>query len=443
MVRSPDKLSLSKRIGERMRHGPSGAMLHGMVTLGLGSGIGRGLGIISIPVLTRLYSPEDFGLLAVFAAFVQMIIPLTTLRYLVAIPLPRNDRTAFALLVLCVGLAFGFSAAAAIVLAAAGPFLFDWVSMPELAPYWWLLGIGTLGASLYEILTMWSTRKRAYGVIARTQILQSALGEGTKILLGLLMLKPLGLLVGTVASHSGGLTRLTLNFRHDYLTMWRGLRWRHITLVTRRYRGFPIFRLPAQLLLVLSMQAPLLFTATVFGSSLAGQLSVAMMLTTGVFLIVGQSISRAYYAEAASKNIKQNHELKGLFLRTSAIIGFPAVCISALFYMFGENAMQLFLGEKWGKSAEFFSYFSLIIAPYLVSSSFLRTLDVLEAHRLLIYLYSQRLSLVASAFYFSYRLNLSSSEAIRVLCIALAFHYIVQYFLLLRAIHLRGSRNVS
>lgn len=335
MADLPHGTSLRNRVAVRLFGGASGGVFRGMATLALGSGVGRMIGIAAIPVLTRLYTPEDFGLLAAFTALVQILIPLVTLRYLVALPLPRNDRIAFALLVLCLAVALAFSAVIGAVLYAFGPTLFGWFSMEKLVPFWWLLALGILGASIYETLTMWATRKRAYRVIARTQIVQSVAGEGLKVLLGLLAVKPLGLLAGQVAGHSGGLSRLLATFWQDYRMLRRGLRWRHVRLVAWRYRGFPAYRLPAQFLLVFSIQAPLLFAAWLYDAETTGQLGLAMMAILLPMSIIGVAISKSFYAEIADRKNQRSH-LSSL-LNTTAFLFLATLCISLPLSIFSST----------------------------------------------------------------------------------------------------------
>ncbi len=64
------------------------------MVLVLGNGAGKIAGIIAVPVLARLYSPGDFWVFAIFMLFVMVVSPLITLRYIVAIPLPRSDGVA-------------------------------------------------------------------------------------------------------------------------------------------------------------------------------------------------------------------------------------------------------------------------------------------------------------------------------------------------------------
>ena len=103
MADLPDKPGWTGKLGKRLFGGASGGVFRGMLVLATGSGIGKIIGIAAIPILTRIYAPEDFGVLAVFTALVTIHAPLVTLRYVLALPLPRHDGVAFNLLVLSTG----------------------------------------------------------------------------------------------------------------------------------------------------------------------------------------------------------------------------------------------------------------------------------------------------------------------------------------------------
>ena len=50
--------------------------------------------LLLLPVLTRFFSPTDFGVLAIFMAIIQLIAISTTLRLEMAIVLPKKDTDA-------------------------------------------------------------------------------------------------------------------------------------------------------------------------------------------------------------------------------------------------------------------------------------------------------------------------------------------------------------
>ena len=82
----------------------TGSVFRGMFTLALGSGAARLISIAVIPVLSRIYAPEDYGVLSVFIALTAILAPLLSLRYVTALPLPRHPGLAMSLFALCVGL---------------------------------------------------------------------------------------------------------------------------------------------------------------------------------------------------------------------------------------------------------------------------------------------------------------------------------------------------
>src|SRR5690625_6821617 len=65
-----------------------------MLILLMGSGFSKLIGVAVIPILTRVYSPEEYGVMAVYVSFVAILSPMLTLRYIQAIPLPKKNLAA-------------------------------------------------------------------------------------------------------------------------------------------------------------------------------------------------------------------------------------------------------------------------------------------------------------------------------------------------------------
>ena len=66
-----------------------------------GEGIGRVIGFMAAPFITRLYTPSDFGILAIFASLCALCYPFCTLRYNIAIPLHPNEKVGINALAAC------------------------------------------------------------------------------------------------------------------------------------------------------------------------------------------------------------------------------------------------------------------------------------------------------------------------------------------------------
>lgn len=59
-----------------------------------GTAIAQDLSVLSSPLLTRLYGPEAFGIIAIFTAITGIISVMACLRYEQAIMLPKRDEEA-------------------------------------------------------------------------------------------------------------------------------------------------------------------------------------------------------------------------------------------------------------------------------------------------------------------------------------------------------------
>lgn len=88
---------------------PRGSFVRNVAVLAGGTAAGQAIVVLASPVLTRLYTPEDFGVLAVYASLLCVLSTVATLRYELAIPLPKRDEDAAALVVLCLVIVLGMS----------------------------------------------------------------------------------------------------------------------------------------------------------------------------------------------------------------------------------------------------------------------------------------------------------------------------------------------
>src|SRR6056300_1116690 len=78
-------------------------------TLMIGSTLAQAIPIAITPVLTRLYTPEDFGLLALFIAMISILSSIVNGQYEQAIILPKKEEDAINIAALSLLIAICFS----------------------------------------------------------------------------------------------------------------------------------------------------------------------------------------------------------------------------------------------------------------------------------------------------------------------------------------------
>jgi O-antigen/teichoic acid export membrane protein len=439
-VAEPPKRSSSRnRITARLFAGATGGVFRGMMTLALGSGIGRIIGIASIPVLTRLYSPGDFGVLAVFTALVAILAPLVTLRYVLALPLPRHDGVAMNLLVLSTGLMLSLTAFFTLVLWLWGAPLLAMVSMQVLAPWWWLIALGILGTAAYELLTMWATRRRAYKLIAQTNVTQSAAGALVKIGLGLAALQPLGLLVGQVVAQTGGVGRLISGFRGEMRANWRYVGASRMHKAAWRHRGFPTWRVPSQFLMVFSVQAPMLFMAALYDPVTVGQFGLAMMALTAPLSLIGKSAGSALFGEAANA-IKTNRPLVLKMCKETQLRLFIfALPPAAVLIVGGEYIFTVLFGDSWLEAGRYASLLSFFLIFHFTSAPLIQVINLLAKQSVFFAINVFRFVALLAIFSFAHGLTLESDTTVLIFSLFSAAFYLAVSLFVLRELKKDGS----
>jgi O-antigen/teichoic acid export membrane protein len=395
-----------------------------MVVLASGTGVAKIFGSLSIPVITRIYSPEHMGVLSVFVALTGMLVPFGTLRYSIALPLPKNDGSATNLVVLCMMSLCIMSSFSVLILYLFAQPILEMLSMQALVPYWWLLVITVIGAGLYEVLSQWAIREKAFKPVAKTQVWQSISGAAVKIGLGLVGLKPLGLLIGHIVTQVGGILSLATTFRHKFKANIRHVTKKRLLFMFKRYSDFPRYRLPSQFLLMFAIQAPLLFSAWLFGSETTGQLGLALMALALPMNLFGQSIGQAYYAEIAKigrKNPRKIYILTKNITEKLFLVSIPPFLVLILV---GPHVFSFVFGEQWREAGVFSRILALYLLTQFISTPLVNALSVFDKQGMFLRINMIRSIAIIMVFGLAYLCRLSPMYAILIYSIVLSVHYI-------------------
>jgi len=134
----------------------------GVLALAAGAVIAQGIGLISSPIICRIFSPKEFGLAGIFQSIVGILGLLTCLRYELTIMLPKNKEDATTLFVFCcilIVIATGLVAIGAILW---GPALMRLLEAEELIRYLWFAPICVFLAGMALTFHTWCNRQQKY-----------------------------------------------------------------------------------------------------------------------------------------------------------------------------------------------------------------------------------------------------------------------------------------
>lgn len=402
-----------------------------MLILATGVGGAQVIGFATMPILTRIYKPEDFGILSVFMAAIALLIPFTTLRYSVPLPLPKQDGTAINLFAVSIVILLTVTSIIAFLLGFYADVIFDMFSINSIIPYWWLMPIAVFGSGLHQILNSWSIRQKNFKAISRTTIFQTLSSGLMKIGLGLAGMKPMGLLIGTIFANIFGAVLLVVSNFRSVKTNIKHIRTKRMKFLLKRYIEYPKYRLPSQFILVMSAQAPLLFLAAFFGADVVGYFGLSMVALSVPFALFGNTTGQAYYAEVAKigrKDPKQIYEvtkdvIKRLFLFSLAPFLILLVGAPWLF--------SIVFGDNWHEAGVYASIMSFYMLTAFVSAPLANALNVFEDQLMFLKLNILRLIVLVVLFLISWLIDLGATKTIMFYSGVMSLYFIyLSYFIL-------------
>lgn len=334
---------------------PRASFARSVGVLAGGTAAAQAIGVLVLPVITRLYSPADFSVLAVYASILGIVAGVACLRLDIAIPLPERDEDAANLLAVALLSCTMVAALAAVAIWGFSGHIVKSVGQPDLQPFLWMLPLGIWLAGAYSAVQFWSTRKKQFTAIAKTRVSQTASSAVTQLGFGLLgAFGPFGLLLGQLLSGGAGVFSLgRAAWREDRQAL-RQVAWGDMRRVLRAHDRFPKYSTFETLANTAGTQLPIIIIAAVALGPEAGYLFLAMKAMTIPMSLIGGAVSQVYLSRAPDE------------LRASRMGSFTQKMFNALMragvgplIFAGITAPMLFplvFGTQWQRAGELVSW---------------------------------------------------------------------------------------
>lgn len=372
------------------------------------------------PIVTRIYSKEAYGFLALTISISTLMGVLSTLQYNQTIILAKDDRfakTAFALsLWISLILSAVFLLAGLILI----PFFPGWFDYDPAYSLWmYLLPVMSFVASTGNTAYFWANRKEMYAVISRGRMLTSLVSSGLSVGLGFVLEGPTGLLLGFFLSTTAFSVYVWIHLVRTGMGRLPFFDWEGMRAIARSYRDFPLMNLPTQFIQQLIHQLPVLLLTLYKGPASAGLYNLCnRVLITPIQMIasatgeVFQQKAAAKYAAEGSCEPEYLKAVKGLSLLgflPFLVLGIISPCLFG--WVFGQEwieagyyaqvmAFMFFLRFVFG-TVSYMYYIAgrlrenLVIHIYfLASTALIFYLGAGLSTRMVLFLYASNFSLV-------------------------------------------------
>lgn len=320
-----------------------------------GTAFAQALTLLALPFITRLYSPADFSVLAVYSSISVMVSVIACLRLEIAIPMPEDDGDAANLLAIALCSCTVVAVLTGVVVWIFPEQIIKLTGQPGLRPFLWSLPPAIWLASGYVALTFWTTRKKRFSAVAKTRVSQALGSVGAQFGFGLLPgFGPFGLLIGQIISSGAGvfgLGRAALN--QDRVAISR-VNKKEMRQVFRDYDRFPKYSTFDAFASSAGIQLPVIIIAAMAVGPDAGYLLLATRAMAAPLGLIGGAVSQVYLSRAPAE---ARAGRLGTF--TAEVIGgLTKSGVGPLLFV-GLVASELFpfvFGQTWSRAGELVSW---------------------------------------------------------------------------------------
>lgn len=332
-------------IATKVKNLQSISFLKSIAILAGGSAAAQLIAMMAIPILTRLYSPDDFSVLAVYTSIFGIISVAACLGFDFAVPLPSVEKDAIGLMVLAIISVCVVTAVTTIIVYSIPQTL---VKSYGLEDYLWMFPVGVFFAGTYNALQSLSVRYSQFTNISSTRLKQSSWVAASQIGMGYSTSSAFGLLLGQVINGLIGTLYLLKLVKLKYNP--RQIGYNRLLYLLKKYKKFPQFTSLETLTNSAGVQIPVLIIATYAAGAEAGFLILAMRVMQTPLGLLGRAVSQVYLSKAPEEN--RNNNL-GAFTE-QVLVGLTKAGVGPLLFA-GITAPLLFplvFGANWSKAGE-------------------------------------------------------------------------------------------
>lgn len=322
-----------------------------------GTAAAQAIGFALTPVISRLYSPSDFGVFGSFDAILTVIAAGVTLDYSQAVMLPKDKENAVNLFtVSCTSVALLGTLCLAVCAIAPG-YLQDLIKTPNV----WVLAllvVAVLISGFNQSCQAWCVRAKAFKDTSASQVIRSISSSGFQIGFGLFRGGPFGLIFSSILADMFATANL---FRVVFKDLWpsrRAIQWARMKTLAREYRDFPMYSASMNVINSLSMGLPVLLLTNFYGIAVAGAYAFGMRILSAPMGFILRALRQVLFQKAAeTKNL--GGRLMPLYVKITGGLFAMAILPALALFVWSPPLFSWIFGAQWQTAGEFARYLTL------------------------------------------------------------------------------------
>jgi len=334
---------------------PKGPFARGVALLAGGNALGQLMVLVASPILTRLYSPEDFGLLALYISIIGILQVMLSMGYEQAINLSENVREALAVVKLCLTIVLLYALASLGCVLLFGDSIATLLGAPELANYMWMIPISLLLVGSFNTFNFWCVREGKFSIIGKARLKQVL--ANLMVQLGGFSFGPVSLLGGQVAKQMMGVN--SLGSRALRMPEFKSVNLNDMRKALVRYKRFPLYYTWSALFSSVGRYLPPFFFVILFGPASAGYYAITNRVLKAPSLVFVSAINNVFLKNAAVAH--REGDLRQLTLITYKKLALMTLPMLMLLAIISPLLFTFVFGEQWAVAGEYARWLTILV----------------------------------------------------------------------------------
>ena len=302
----------------------------------LGTGFAQIIPIALTPILTRIYSPEDFGIFAIYMAIASILGVIATARYELSIVLPKNDKNALDIFYLCNIVSFSLSFIFFIFIYIFTEELNIFIGLDSYSNILFLLPLSIIAAGLLQSLSYLLVRRKEFSSLSKSKIFLSGGYSSSQLTFGsIFSASGLNLSIGYI---SGQFFSIFYLIKKNWAFLKsRDFSTRRIYNIAKKYKKFPMYSSPGAIMDTSAVQVPIILINKFFNSNLTGQFSLTMRIINLPLAFIGSSISQVLLNKIADSDHTHPDRVLPLLINLTFKLLIFILPLVIICFLFGEE----------------------------------------------------------------------------------------------------------
>ncbi|MDD1782372.1 oligosaccharide flippase family protein [Enterovibrio sp. ZSDZ35] len=356
------------------------SLIRSIMTLATGSIAASIVMAISIPVLSRFFSPEEFGVFGVYLSIVGLISLFASANIESALMLTSRKNERAIILKTCTIITIASSIVTTLALSIFSNQAKIYFGTESIIPI--LLVIpGVIAFCGHKLITINANSNKEYGYVSKATFYRSVSIVVCQLALSFVLAGTYGLILGSILSYVLYIQYFCFNsnFKRDFKSS--KITSKKAKYILQKYRRTYIHLFPQSLLNYASQQLPYLIFPLYYSTSVIGGLFIAQRLLkmpAGILTMALRNVFYPYFREQNSEGIYHTYIklTSGLFF-----VGFP-ICIIMYYYI--SDLVVLVLGDNWREAGEYSKYMLFWVFMSIVNVATTPALTIISENKLLL-----------------------------------------------------------